>query len=207
MSLLATTIVVILGIDKNTPVATLIETGSTVINAMTLNKVTFSTPSPALTTVSAASTALANAQSAFKAHAGTRAARDDARTALMQLMQQLRDYVQGIASANPAQASTIAQDAAMRLRKNTAHHKSDLSVKAVASGSVKVVAKALKGARANDFAYSTDGGKSWIAVPTATKASTTIAGLVPGTTVTYRHRPITKTGPGDWSQPVTAVVT
>ncbi len=207
MSLLASTIVVVLGIDQTTPVATLIETATTVINAMTANKVTFGTPSPALTTVSAASTALANAQSAFKAHTGTRAARDDARTALIQLMQQLRGYVQGVASANPAQASTIAQDAAMRLRKNTTHQKSDLAVKGVASGSVKVVAKALKGAVANDFEYSTDGGKTWIGVPTSTKASTTITGLVPGTTVTYRHRPITKSGPGDWSQTVTAVVT
>jgi len=207
MSLLANTIVVVLGIDQNTPVAALIETSTTVINAMTANKVTFGTPSPALSTVSAGSTALANAQAAFKAHTGTRAARDDARTTLTQLMQQLRNYVQSVASANLAQASTIADDAAMRLRKTPTHHKSDLSVKAVASGSVKVVAKALKGAAANDFEYSTDGSKTWIAVPTSTKASTTITGLVPGTTVTYRHRPITKTGPGDWSQPVTAVVT
>ncbi len=207
MSLLANTIVVVLGIDQNTPVSLLIETQTTVVNAMTANKVTFGTPSPALTTVIAASTSLANAQAAYKAHTGTRGARDDAWRALIQLMQQLRVYVQGVASANPAQASTIAEDAAMRLRKTPTHHKSDLSVKGVASGSVKVVAKAQKGAAANDFEYSTDGGKTWIAVPTSTQASTTITGLQPGTTVTYRHRPITKAGPGDWSQTVTAVVT
>jgi hypothetical protein len=207
MSLLASTVVVVLGIDKNTPISTLIETQTTVINAMTANKVTFGSPSPALTTVSAASATLANAQAAYKAHTGTRAARDDARTVLMQLMQQLRGYVQSVASANPAQASTIAQDAAMRLRKSTTHQKSDLAVKGVASGSVKVVAKALKGAKANDFEYSTDGGKTWIAVPTGTRASATITGLQPGMTATYRHRPITKAGPGDWSQTVTAVVT
>jgi hypothetical protein len=207
MSLVASTIVVVLGIKESTSVPALVETSNTVVNAMTANKATFSTPSPALTTVSAAITALANAQSAYKAHTGTRAARDEAWQALMQLMQQLRGYVQAIASANPAQASTIADDAAMRLRKTPTHHKSDLSVKAIASGSVKVVAKALKGAAANDFEYSTDGGKTWIAVPTSTQASTTITGLQPGTTVTYRHRPITKAGPGDWSQPVTAVVT
>jgi hypothetical protein len=206
MSLLAT-IVVVLGITKSTPVSLLIETATSIINAMTANKVTFGTPNPALSSVSAASTALANAQAAFKAHTGTRAARDDARTALIQQLQLLRDYVQGVASADLAQASTIAEDAAMRLRKSTAHQKSDLSVKGLASGSVKVIAKALKGAAANDFEYSTDGGKTWIAVPTSTKASTTITGLVPGTAVTYRHRPITKSGPGDWSQTVTAIVT
>jgi hypothetical protein len=206
MSIVASTIIVVLGI-KTTPIATLIEHSTTVVNTMTVNKGTFGSPSPALTTVSAAIATLQNTQTAFKAHLGTRGARDDAAKALMQLMQQLRGYVQNVASANPAQASTIAQDAAMALRKTPTHHKSDLSVKAVASGSVKVVAKALKGAKANDFQYSTDGGKTWIAVPTSTRASTTITGLVPGTTVTYRHRPITKTGPGDWSQTVTAVVT
>ncbi len=207
MSLVANTIVVVLGINKNAPVATLIETSATVINAMTANKATFSSPSPALSTVSAASIALASAQSAYKAQLGTRAARDDAWRALVTLMQQLREYVQTVVSANPAQASTIAQDAAMALRKTPTHHKSDLAVKAVASGSVKVVAKALKGAKANDFEYSTDGGKTWIAVPTSTKASATITGLQSGLAVTYRHRSITKAGPGDWSQPVTAVVT
>ena len=206
MSIVANTINVVLGITKSTPVATLIETSTTVITQMAANKATFSSPSPALTTVNAAITTLSSAQSAFKGHAGTRSARDDAWQALVQLMQQLRTYVQSVASANPAQASLIAQDAAMRLRKGPTRHKSDLSVKGVASGSVKVVAKALKGAKANEFQYSTDGGKTWVSAPVSTQAHTTITGLQPGLTVTYRHRPITKAGPGDWSQPVTAVV-
>ena len=198
---------VIVGVAKKTPVPLAIETSTAVVNQMTANKATFASPTPALTTVSAAITTLVNAQAAFKSHTGTRAARDDASSALVELMQQLRGYVETVARANPAQASTIAQDAAMRLRSNPPRHKSDLAVKGVASGSVKVVAKALKGARANDFEYSTDGGKTWIEVPTATRASVTITGLQPGATVTYRHRPITKAGPGDWSQPVSAIVT
>jgi hypothetical protein len=157
--------------------------------------------------VSAAIATLQNAQTAFKAHLGTRGARDDAATALKQLMQQLRGYVEIVASANPAQASTIAQDAAMALKKSPTRHKSDLAVKGVASGSVKVVAKALKGAKANEFQYSTDGGKTWIGAPVSTQAHATITGLQPGTTVSYRHRPITKAGPGDWSQTVTGIVT
>jgi len=207
MSVLASTIVVALGIKKSTPVAKLIEVGTTVVNAMTVNKATFGSPSPALSTVSAAITTLTSAQSAYKAKTTPRGPRDDAWANLYELMQQLRGYVQSVASANPAQAQTIASDAAMSLRKPATHHKSDLSVKAVASGAVKVVAKATKGAKANDFEYSTDGGKTWTAVPTSTKASTVVTGLQPGTTVTYRHRAITKAGPGDWSQPVTAVVT
>jgi hypothetical protein len=207
MSLVTTTFVVSLGIARNAPVALLIEHSTTVITTMAANKGTFGTPNPALTTVNAAISTLTGAQSAFKAHTGTRGARDDAWKGLVALMQQLRGYVQSVVSANPAQASVIAQDAAMTLRKTPKHHKSDLSVKAIASGSVKVVAKALKGAKANDFAYSTDGGKTWIGVPTSTRAHTTITGLQPGLAVMYRHRPITKAGPSDWSQPVTAVVT
>jgi hypothetical protein len=207
MSLLASSIVVVLGIDKNASVATLSERSTVVVNAMTAAKATFSTPSPALSTVSAAITALSSAQEAFKSKTGSKADRDDAWKALLALMQQLQGYVQATARANPAHAANIAEDAAMRLRKTPTHHKSDLAVSSVGSGAVKVVAKALKGARANEFQYSTDGGKTWIACPTALQAHATITGLQPGTTVMYRHRPVTKTGPGDWSQTVTAMVT
>ena len=100
--------VVCLGIPKNAPVAVLIEVSNTVVNTMAANKATFSSPSPALTTVSAAITTLGSAQTAFKSHAGTKGARDDAWTNLIQLMQQLRAYVQTVASATPAQASHIA---------------------------------------------------------------------------------------------------
>jgi hypothetical protein len=157
--------------------------------------------------VSAAITTLHDAQLAFKGRTGTRAARDEAATVLMQLLNQLRVYVQSLVSATPAQASNIAQDAAMLLRRNPSHHKSDLAVKAVAPGSVKIVAKALKSARANEFQYSTDGGKTWIGAPVSTQAHATLTGLQSGLTVMYRHRPITKVGPGPWSQTVTAVVT
>ena len=207
MSIVANTIVVVLGISKSTPVATLIETSNTVVQKMTATKATFSSPTPALTTVSTAIATLTSAQNAFKAKTGTKGARDDAWKSVIQLMQQLRAYVQTVASANPAQASQVADDAAMRLRKTPTHHKSDLSVKHVASGSVLVVAKASKGAKAHEFQYSTDGGKTFVAAPPTTQAHTTITGLQPGATVTYRHRPITKTGAGDWSQTVTAVVT
>jgi hypothetical protein len=48
---------------------------------------------------------------------------------------------------------------------------------------------------------STDGGRTWVDLPLTTKASTTIAGLTPGSTVTLRHRVLTKTGMGDWDAP------
>jgi hypothetical protein len=206
MATVAIVVRIVLGLVTNS-VSRLIAQATTVVTAIGANKGTFAAPSPALTTVSAAIADLTSKEAAFKAHTGTRADRDDAKTTLVGLMQQLRDYVQVIASANPAQAATIAADAGMHLAKTGAHTKSDLAVKPKVSGTVQVVAKAIKGARAHEWQYSVDGGKTWIDVPATTAATCTITGLTPGVTVSYRHRPITKTGLGDWSQAVTAVVT
>jgi len=38
------------------------------------------------------------------------------------------------------------------------------------------------------------------------QAKTTVAGLTPGASVQFRYRPATKSGEGDWSQPVTLIV-
>ncbi len=95
----------------------------------------------------------------------------------------------------------------MRLRRPTVRNIPPLAVKAGAtSGSVKVVAKATKGAKASDWQYSLDGGKTWVALPSTTKASTSVSNLTPGTTVQFRQRVLTKAGASDWSVPVPHVV-
>jgi hypothetical protein len=71
---------------------------------------------------------------------------------------------------------------------------------------VHVIAKATKGAKAHDWQFSTDGGKTWIDASPTTKSSTVITGLTPGALVHYRQRVITKTGPGNWCQAVAAIV-
>jgi hypothetical protein len=38
------------------------------------------------------------------------------------------------------------------------------------------------------------------------QAKTTIAGLVPGSTAQFKYRAVTRTGEGDWSQPVSLLV-
>jgi hypothetical protein len=206
MSVVTTTLIVALGLKTNS-IAALISRSTTIASAIEANKATFTSPTPPLATVNAAIATLTSAESTFKAHTGTRSDRDAARVALVALMQQLHTYVQGVVNANPSEAAVIAEEAAMALKKPTTHSKPPLAVKQTVSSAVKVVAKAIAGAKANDWQYSTDGGKTWLDAPTTTKASTTITGLVPGATVMYRHRPITKDGPGDWSQPITAVVT
>jgi hypothetical protein len=57
-----------------------------------------------------------------------------------------------------------------------------------------------------EWAYSTDGMKTWVSMPFTTKATTTIFGLVPGSTVHFRYRPVTKDGVGNWSDRAAIIV-
>jgi hypothetical protein len=178
-----------------------------IVGAMSTNVAIFKSPPLALSVVQGHVADLVTAQTAADSHAkGTAAARDAKRKLVVADAMQLHAYVQQLANASPEQAESIAHAAAMRLRSPKASHKSDLAVKHVVSGSVRVLAKGLKGARAHEWQYSADGGKTWTAVPSSLAGHTTITGLQPATTVSFRHRYITKAGAGDWSQPVTAVV-
>ena len=60
--------------------------------------------------------------------------------------------------------------------------------------------------REGGYAYSTDGGKTWVAAPPSLQAKTTVTGLPAGTSVQFRYRAVTKTGAEDWSTPVTLLV-
>ena len=198
--------IVLLGLPKSNSVPKLIVRVTTVVDTMIANKTMFPSPTPAFAQVQSDLLALTSAETAFKGHLGTRTARDDAKTALVADAHGLHTYVQTLVNANPSQAEAIATNAAMTLRKTGLPHKSDLAVKQTTSGTIQVVAKATKGAAANHWQYSTDGGKTWIDASPTTKATTQIANLTPGITVQVRHRVLTKTGLSDWSQDVSHVV-
>jgi hypothetical protein len=189
-------------------IAALIVRATAIVDAVAANSGTFVTPSPALALLRTHIATLTTAESATKTHtAGTVAARDAAKKVLLADLRQLRAYVEALATASPDQAAAIAEQAAMTLKKQPATHKSDLALKQTVSGTVQVVAKATAGSHAHEWQYSTDGGKTWIVLPSTLKASTAITGLTPGVSVQVRHRPVTKEAPGDWSQPVSALVT
>ncbi|HEY8088105.1 MAG TPA: fibronectin type III domain-containing protein [Polyangiaceae bacterium] len=57
-----------------------------------------------------------------------------------------------------------------------------------------------------EWAYSLDAEKTWVSVPFTVKATTTVKGLKPGSTVWFRYRPVTKGGAGDWGDPVPFMV-
>ena len=192
------TIIVVLGLP--TPVPALIVRTNAILSAMGANKTTFPNPPIALAVVTSHVAALSSAEAAMKTRTvGNRQTRDDARKLVVEDCSQLHGYVQQLANASPTEASSIATQAAMTLRKAGAHPKPDLAVKQAVSGTIHVVAKSVLGARANEWQYSLDGGKSWTQAASTTKASTSITGITPGTIVQVRHRAVVKTGPGDWS--------
>jgi len=200
------TIIVAMGMVPRS-VPALIVRATAIANAMEVNKATFTSPTPTITVFLADISALATAEANVKTRTvGMVAIRDDKKQVVVADMHQLHSYVQQLASANPAQAQIIAENAAMALRKTTVPHKSDLAVTQIVSGSVKVVAKSTPGARSHEWQISTDGGKTWTNGTPSAQATTTMTGLQPGVLTTFRQRVITKTGPSDWSQPVTALV-
>jgi hypothetical protein len=74
------------------------------------------------------------------------------------------------------------------------------------SGSVNLSAKAVKGCKSNEWQIS-DNGTVWTDLPITTKSKTTVSGLPTNTIRYFRHRPVTKAGEGDWTQPVSIIVT
>lgn len=189
------------------PVSALIVRSNVIVNAMTeAGKVFPSSPIP-FSNVTSDITALASAETDCKTRtAGLCVIRDEKKQIVVADMHQLHAYVQQLANATPAQAALIAQAAAMTLRKAPTVHKSDLAVVPVVSGTVKVVAKAVKGGLSHEWQFSTDGAKTWSAAPPTSKASTIIPGLQPGVLHAFRQRVITKNGPSDWSQPISVLV-
>ncbi len=189
-------------------IASLIALARAIVAAMGINKVLFTSPSPALVQVTTDTEALVTAETATKARTmGAVAIRDEKRVALIADLHQLLAYVQQVVNQNPTEAASIAASAGMTLRKKaTSRHKSDLAAKAhTVSGSVLLVAKALKGSRSNEWQYSTD-GKTWTNAPPSTSAKIVLTNLQTGVLTYFRHRPVTKAGAGEWSQSVSMLV-
>jgi hypothetical protein len=170
---------------------------------------TYPSPTPTLAVLASHIADLVTQEAATKSRTvGAVATRNAAQKVVANDLNSERAYVEGLVNADPENAVTIAANAGMSLRKAPVRSKSDLATKKGAvSGTVHLSAKATKGVRANEWQYSLDGGKSWIDLPSTTKAQTSVPNLTPGTTVWFRQRPITKTGLPDWGQPVSTLVT
>ncbi len=189
------------------PIAALVALGGFVVQKMTDNKVTFPSPYKALSLVTVDISALASAQADLKAKKSDVATRDETKLLVISDLHQLRSYVQIIVSASPEHAATIAAAAGMRLRNQTLRSKSPLAAKPhTVTGEVHLVAKAAAGRVANEWQYSVD-GKTWTSAPATASAQTTIGNLQTGVLTYFRHRPVSKAGPADWTAPISVFVT
>ena len=178
-------------------------------DTMAANTATIKTPDPTLAVFQTDIDSLVTKQALAKTRAeGAVADRDAARKLVNDDLSKERAYVETLCNADPGNAATIAGDAGMTLRKQAAHNKALLAVKpGPSTGVVKVVAKATKGGKLNQWQMSTDAGKTWVSVPDTSKASTTIENLTPATSVMFRQRVFTKAdGWSNWSEPVSQVI-
>jgi len=178
-----------------------------IVTNMTGNA-SFPNPSPALTIISAAITALQAAETATLARTkGAATTRNERRTDLVALLQQLRTSVQTTADGNAANAPSIIQSAGMAVRKTPARKPRVFSLKAGAvSGTVKIVAPAAARRASYEWQYSVDGGKTWTALPGTLQAKTSVSGLTAGSTVEVKYQALTRTGEGNWSAPISMLV-
>jgi hypothetical protein len=178
-----------------------------IVKAMAGNPA-FTDPVPALPVITTAVGELQTAETAALTRAkGTAAVRNEKRTALVQLLVQLKAYVQGRADANSDNGASIIQSAGMGLRKTATHHARVFAAKAGAlSGTANLVAATAGPRAAYEWEYSTDGGKTWIAAGPTLQAKTSVSGLQAGSTVYFRHRSVTKAGASDWSAAVSLMV-
>jgi hypothetical protein len=178
-----------------------------IVKSMTGN-VAFPSPAPTLAAVTEAINELQTAETAALARTkGAVAIRNEKRTALITMLQQLRGNIQSVADADPETSASVIQSAGVALRKTAVHARRTFAAKfGPTSGSVHLTAELAARRASYEWQYSTDGGKTWVSAPVTLQAKTTIPGLTPAATVVFRSRAVTKTGEGDWSQPASIIV-
>ncbi|MGH7294973.1 MAG: hypothetical protein ACRELB_08570 [Polyangiaceae bacterium] len=195
-----------LSIPKKIP--ELILYGTNVVHKMTGNPY-FPTPTPTVAALQAAVDDLHAAETAALSRAtGAVTVRNDKRTVLVGLFQELRGYVQGVANATPENAAAIIESAGFAVRRIAPHGKRAFTAtQGALSGEARITAVNAGPRAAYDWQYSVDGGKTWVEVPSTTQGRTTISGLPAGTTAQFRYRAVTpKGGQGDWSPAVALLV-
>ncbi len=185
----------------------LIAYGAQIVKAMTGNAY-FPSPTPTVAVLQKGVDDLMAAQSGAQARTkGAVALRNEKRAALVTLLEELRTFVQSQADANPENGGSMIESAGIALRKTALRQSLGFHAKAgPVSGTVKLVAPAAARRASYEWQTSTDGGKTWLALPPTLQAKTSVPGLQAQTTVQFRFRAVTKTGGGDWSQAISFAV-
>lgn len=186
----------------------LLTVGKAVHDAMA-NNPSFPSPNPPLNVFKAKLTALDEAETKAAARTwGAATARDALKKEVVNDMNHLRDYVQGVAEKIPLPetAAAVITSAFMRVKKVPQRVVPPLTAKNTGvPGQVALAAKTVAPVASYYWEYSFD-QESWTPVPETLKASTTIDGL-PWAKLTYfRFRALTRTGKGDYSPVVSLLV-
>jgi hypothetical protein len=132
----------------------------------------FTTPVPALSAVTTAVNELQNAETtALAPTKGAVAIRNEKRTTVIALLQQLRGYVQSIADGNVENGTSIIESSGIAVRKPVVRKPRvfDAAPGAV-SGAVKLVAASAGPRSSYEWEYSADGGKTWLTQPVTIQA-------------------------------------
>jgi hypothetical protein len=138
---------------------------------------------------------------------GSAAVRNDKRRELVAALEQLKAYIQGVADADQANGAAIIQSAGVAVRKTTTRKPRVFSAKqGTVSGTALVHATVAARRASYEWQYSIDGGKTWTLLPPTLQAKTFVTGLLPGSTVEFKYRAVTRTGAEDWSQAVSLLM-
>jgi hypothetical protein len=197
----------IVALKLPTRVQALITYATGIVTALTGNP-SFPTLIPSLAILTAAIAALQTAEAAALARTkGAVITRNEKRLALVQLLQQLAGTIQTAADANLENGASIIASAGVAVRKTVVRSARVFGAKpGEVTGTAKLIAASAGHRSSYEWEYSTDGGKTWVTAPVTLQAKTTVTGLTAGTTVQFRYRPVTKTGEGNWTQPVSLLV-
>jgi hypothetical protein len=188
-------------------IAALILFARAIVKALTGNP-NFPSPTPSLAALTTNIDDLQAAETAAQARTkGAVTTRNEKRAALVLQLQELRAYIQTVANASPDHSASIIESAGLSVRPTAVRKARVFAAKPGAvSGAVKLFTARAAHRASYEWQYSTDGGKTWILAPGTLTSKTTIAGLTPGSTVLFRSRALTTAGEGDWTQPVSLLV-
>jgi hypothetical protein len=196
-------------------IPSLLAMANAMFNAFQANTALLPQPTPPLATVQTQIQGLDTAQQATLTRAkGTAAARNAKRDLLVTSLESWRMYVQTLCDANPEQAEAIITAATMSIGKVSVFAKPVLEAKlGTVSGSVVLqanetllVGRGVRKRASFNWQFSADGGKTWTSAPSTPLASTTVEGLTPLTTYSFRVNATVSKTTGAWSQVVTLIV-
>ncbi len=190
-----------------TAVPALLKFAQAFASALT-NNPNFPDSGPFVAAILAAVTALAAAETTAKTRVqGAVAARNVAKASLNTALHSAKAYVQGKADANPSQGQAIIESSSLTIRKAAVRQKGTFAAKpGPTSGTVHLTGKVTARRSAYEWEWSADAGKTWTNLPVTMQAKAIVPNLPVGTVASFRFRPVTKTGEGDWSQVVTLLV-